>query len=416
MNIAPPLQAASCFGDARGGRAIRSHTPRLAIIVSHPIQYYAPLYQRLASRDDVTIKVFFTWHGGDQAVHDAGFGQDVAWDIALTCGYDSEVVPNVASPPGTGRFNGLQNPDLVARVLAWSPDIVLINGWAWRSHLEAIYRLSQRRIPVLFRGDSHLLDGEGSGPRRWLKHALLSRVYARPAACLFTGAANRAYFEAFGVESGRLFHCPHSIDVARFAEPAKIAEDDAAKWRRDLGIGDDQTVVLFAGKFEAKKQPLALMDAVRALDDPNVLLVLVGAGELEPQVRAKAAAQPNRFRVLPFQNQSRMPAVYRLGDLFALVSSHNETWGLAVNEALASGRPVLVSDRVGCAADVVHASCGRIVASNDPARLEETLNGMTASLGTLRVMRVPAARRAWQFDVNRTESALTECVLKVLAR
>lgn len=410
------MQAGSRSSGARAGREPRCRTPRLAIVVSHPIQYYAPLYQRLASRDDIAIKVFFTWHAGEQAVHDAGFGQDIAWDIALTGGYDFEAVPNAAWRPGTDRFNGLQNPDLVARVLEWSPDIVLINGWAWRSHLEALYRVSRRRIPVLFRGDSHLLDGGAAGPHRWLKRALLGRVYAWPAACLYTGSANRAYFEAFGVASERLFHCPHSVDVARFAEPADLIEGDAAKWRRDLAIAEDQPVVLYAGKFEDKKRPLALMDAMRDLDDRKVVLVLVGAGALEPEIRARAAAQPDRFRVLPFQNQSRMPAVYRLGDLFALVSSHNETWGLAVNEALASGRPVLVSDRVGCAADVVDASCGRIVRWNDPAGLTAALKAMTASRVSLQAMRRPAARRARQFDVNCTESALVECMQEILAR
>jgi glycosyltransferase involved in cell wall biosynthesis len=84
-----------------------------------------------------------------------------------------------------------------------------------------------------------------------------------------------------------------------------------------------------------------------------LVLVLVGDGELGGEVRRLAAERPERFRVLPFQNQSRMPVVYRLGDVFTLPSSHGETWGLAVNEALACGRPSLVSDRVGCAADVI---------------------------------------------------------------
>ena len=110
------------------------------------------------------------------------------------------------------------------------------------------------------------------------------------------------------------------------------------------------------------------------------MLVLVGAGELHAEIDRIAAAHPQRFRVLPFQNQSRMPIVYRLGDLVVLFSGYGETWGLAVNEALACGRPVLVSDRVGCAADVVDRGCGRVIAWNDFAALEravtELMNGM----------------------------------------
>src|SRR5690349_10168360 len=111
---------------------------RLAIIVSHPIQYYAPLYQRLAKRDDLEVKVFFTWHGGVSAVRDHGFGRPVAWDIGLTDGYDFEVVPNTSSDPGTHRFLGLNNPSLVSRVFAWGPDAVHVTGWAWLSHFVAL--------------------------------------------------------------------------------------------------------------------------------------------------------------------------------------------------------------------------------------------------------------------------------------
>src|SRR6185436_7909182 len=105
------------------------------------------------------------------------------------------------------------------------------------------------------------------------------------------------------------------------------------------GIDDDTRVILYAGKFERRKRPLELMRAAAALDASRVVLVLVGGGELQREVSALAQSDPRRFRVLPFQNQSRMPIVYRLGDLFVLPSAYGETWGLAVNEAIASGRP-----------------------------------------------------------------------------
>ena len=143
---------------------------RLAVVVSHPIQYYAPLYRRLAQRDDLALKVFFTWHAGQSAVEDRGFRMPVVWDIPVTEGYDFELVPNVSSDSGTHHFWGLNNPSLVERVTAWKPDVVHITGWAWLSHLLAMRAFHKRRIPVLFRGDSHLLGETRSGPRWYLKH------------------------------------------------------------------------------------------------------------------------------------------------------------------------------------------------------------------------------------------------------
>src|SRR5579864_4363778 len=123
---------------------------RLALVVSHPIQYAVPLYRRLARRSDVALKVFFTWHAGAAAVHDRGFARPVAWDIPLTEGYDFELVPNTSRDPGTHRFAGLRNPSLVDRVMAWRPDLVHATGWAWLSHVQAMHRLWRLGVPILF--------------------------------------------------------------------------------------------------------------------------------------------------------------------------------------------------------------------------------------------------------------------------
>ncbi len=406
--------------DAQGGTEcigrtlVSGSSIRLAIIVSHPVQYFVPLYQRLARRSDIAIKVFFTWHAGQAAVEDRGFRQPVAWDIPLTERYPFELAPNTSARPGTHGFFGLRNPALVERVTAWQPDVVHITGWAWLSHLQALHTLALRRVPTLFRGDSHLLNGKPSGVRGLIKRAALRRVFSWPAGFLVVGSANAEYYRFFGVDAARLYACVPSIDVERFAQSANALEQEARAWRASLGIGPDQRVLLFAGKFEPKKRPVQLMEAVLRLGDDNVVLVLVGAGELQPEIERISAAHPKRFRVLPFQNQSRMPVVYRLGDLFVLFSSR-ETWGLAVNEALACGRPVLVSDHVGCAADVVDRSCGRVIAWNDDAALArgiaELMNGEA-----LAAMRRAAAERAWRFDVAVTEKQLVQAVEHVCGR
>lgn len=387
---------------------------RLAIVVSHPIQYYAPLYQRLALRDDLEINVFFTWHAGQAPVQDRGFGHSVAWDIPLTDGYAFELVPNTASDPGTHHFLGLRNPSLVDRISRWRPDAVHITGWAWLSHLRALRSFRRLGIPVLFRGDSHLLDDSREGIRWWIKRVVLTSVFRWPTAFLFVGSANRAYYEAFGVEADRLHWCPHSIDVSRFAEPADALERSAAEWRQQLAIGEDRRVLLFAGKFEPKKRPVELMQAVRNFADERVMLVLVGAGELEREVQAIAAADPGRFRVLPFQNQSRMPVVYRLGDVLVLPSAFGETWGLAVNEAMACGRPVIVSDRVGCAADLVDGGCGRVFPWTDFSVMIRAVNEMTADRRALAQQGRTATLSAEKFAILRTEEAIIDCLGRVL--
>jgi glycosyltransferase involved in cell wall biosynthesis len=383
---------------------------RLAFIVSHPIQYYVPLYQRLAQRSDISIKVFFTWHDGSKLVQDRGFGLPLAWDIPLTQDYEFEAVENISADPGTHHFFGLRNPSLVAKVLAWRPTVIHITGWAWQSHLQAMKSLAQANYPILFRGDSHLLDRPRQGPKWWLKRTILKRVYREPSAFLVTGRANREYYRAFGIEGEKLRPCPHSIDYARFAEPDAQHERQAQQWREELNIRSDQFVFLFAGKFEPRKGPIAFMEAVASLQDPNIVGVMIGDGDLRGEIESFAKSKPRTFRILPFQNQRQMPVVYRLGDVFVMPSSHGETWGLAVNEALACGRPVLVSDKVGCAADVVDEHCGHIFSAGDRTDFADALRDWSRDKARWARARHSASLRARQFDIPQTESALMDAV------
>ena len=380
---------------------------RLAIIVSHPIQYYVPLYRRLAQRDDVEIKVFFTWHGGTEGQLDRGFKKVVAWDIPLSDGYPYEVVPNTARQPGTHHFWGLRNPSLVQSVLGWQPDTVHLTGYAYASHLGAMRAFAQQNVPVLFRGDSHLLDERRIGLRWWIKKRLLSAVYAWPRALLYVGKANKEYYQAFGVPETRLFHCPHCIQVERFAEPDAEWEQQAAAWRRELGVGEGKKVLLFAGKFEDKKRPLPLMKAMLDFPLKNTILVMVGDGEYGYQVRRLEEEHPEQFRVLSFQNQSRMPVVYRLGDIFILPSAYGETWGLAVNEALACGRPTLVSNKVGCARDVIQPGLnGEIFRADDWVDFNQALKSLCQS--DWRARRDQIRRSAEAFSTQSAEQRLVE--------
>ena len=385
---------------------------RLAFVVTHPIQYYAPIYRHLAAREDLEVRVFFTWHGGQAGQFDPGFQREIAWDIPLTDGYEHEVVANVARKPGSHHFWGIRNPGLFAQLLAWKPDAVHVTGYAYESHLRVLRSLTRVGIPVLFRGDSHLLDGR-SGLRWWVTQRVLRQIYSWPAAFLYVGQANRAYYRACGVPDERLFHSPHSIEVGRFAEPHESLETTARDWRAELGLGERTKVLLFVGKFEAKKCPLELMAACTTWPAGDWRLLMVGDGDLGNRVRAQAEADPSRFRVLPFQNQSRMPVVYRLGDAFVLPSCRQETWGLAVNEALACGRPVLVSDRVGCAVDAVQVGVnGTVFPVGDWAALRR---GWEALCVGPRISPDEIQRSARRFDIPVTADTLVSALDQILS-
>ena len=343
--------------DRQGNDDIR-HGPverrtRLAIVSTHPIQYYAPVFRLLAQRRSVALRVFYGWKGTSKTTEDKGFGKAFAWDIPLLEGYDFEFVPNVSRDPGSHRYAGIDLPELNERIAVWQADAILVFGWCYKAHLKAM-RYFHGRIPVLFRGDSTLLD-ETPGWRRALRRVMLRWVYHHVDLALYVGTQNRLYYEAHGLHPEKLIFAPHAIDNDRFGGArGGDLEIEAQQWRRELGIGDDEVVILFAGKLEPKKAPDLLLSAFAGISGTGKAhLAFAGIGPLEAQLRERSVP---RTHFLGFQNQTRMPIAYRVGDITILPSvGPQETWGLALNEAMACGRAVAASDRVGAAIDLIEA-------------------------------------------------------------
>ena len=345
---------------------------KLAIISTHPIQYYAPVFRALAASTEIELRVFYTWsQAATDGVFDPGFGTEVKWDIPLLDGYAYQFVRNVAKRPGLNHFGGLNTPTLVREIEAWQPDAVLVYTWNSQSHLHAL-RYFKGKLPVLFRGDSTLLDRRAWW-RSLLRRIFLTWVYSHVDIAIAVGTNNKAYFAWCGLPPQRIALAPHSIDTVRFAADAAGHESIAMEWRQKLDLDPGGVVILYAGKLQRKKNPGLLLDAFSALKSGSHL-VFVGNGELEAELRRKAETIEN-VHFMPFQNQSVMPAVYRLGDVFVLPSQGpEETWGLALNEAMASGRVVIASSKVGGACDLIRPDeNGWIFESGDRHTLEDVL-------------------------------------------
>lgn len=351
---------------------------RLAIVLSHPVQYYSPWFRWITAHTTVKLRVFYLWNAGVKPSHDPQFGKTFAWDVDLLSGYDHEFVPNTALRPGSDHFSGLRNPGLHARIEAWRPDAVLLFGYNYATHLRLILWARLRGLPVIFRGDSHLL---GRQHISWQKALPLALLYRQFAAFACVGAANRDYFRSLGVPRGKLFPVPHCVDADRFAANIERRQE-ADRLRASLGL-EGKRIILFAGKLVPAKQPRELLTSFIALAPADAALVFVGDGEERPALETLASTRPDLpVRFLPFANQSEMPVRYLLADLFVLPSrGHYETWGLAVNEAMHLGVPCLVSNLVGCQRDLVtDGETGWVFAAKEPGALAASLTRALATL------------------------------------
>ena len=264
----------------------------------------------------------------------------------LTSGYAHSFLENVARRPGTDRFSGCDTPDIGRHLREGRFQALLVMGWHLKTYLQGTLAAKRLGIPVMVRGDSQL-----ETPRSRLKSALKALVYPRFLrlfdAALYVGQRSRAYYAHYGYPTDRLFFSPHCVDTAWFARQGD-ARRSASACARSHGIAPETTVLLFAGKLVPFKRPVDLVIAAAKCRTRAVKaeVMVAGSGELEPNLQAAAASSGVRLHLLGFRNQTEMPAAYAAADCLVLPSDGRETWGLVANEALACGRPIVVSSVV----------------------------------------------------------------------
>lgn len=324
---------------------------RLAIVSTHPIQYQVPWFRALAAQPALDVTVLFA-HLPTPEQQGVGFGVAFEWDLPLLDGYRYLLLENVSAAPALSTFSGCDTPG-VGRVLEQvGADAVVINGWHVKTYLQTLAACRLRRIPCLVRGESNTFRPRPLWTR--LLHRLLLSQYA---AFLAIGTANRNFYLRNGVAESKLFAAPYCVDNDFFEGRAAEGRSRRDRLRAAWGFPADAFLVLFAGKLIEKKRPIDLLRAVALAraSSPGTgpHLLVVGDGPLRARCEELMRELAVPGAIVGFLNQSRMPEAYAVADALVLPSDHGETWGLVVNEAMASGLPAAVSDRVGCHPDLV---------------------------------------------------------------
>lgn len=235
------------------------------------------------------------------------------------------------------------------------------------------------------RCDTHL--GLDRPPlRRALRGAVMPRFYGLFDACLAVGSRNAEFYRRHGVTDDDIFLVPYAVDNHRFREGARAAMKQPDESRRALGLPPPEVpVVLLLSKLTPQKRPLDLLRAfeqVRGQHEVPLALAIVGEGPERPRIEAFVDQHeiPD-VHLLGFRNQSELPEIYGACDVFVL-PSENESWGLVVNEAMAAGLPVVVSDGVGAAEDLLEdGSNGFVYPVGDVAELADRLGRLAGDAG-----------------------------------
>lgn len=385
--------------------------PRLAYVVSHPIQYQAPLLRRIAREPDIDLTVLFGSDLSIRGYQDRGFGVEVTWDTPLLEGYRSRFLPalrdpgtvTATTPISRSLLSALRNADGTPAF-----DALWVHGYASVNSLRAIFAAHALGIPVLLRAESWTGDRPRTAGKLLAKQLFLRSLRPCITATLPIGSHNGAYWRTYFGETMPQFPMPYAVDNEFFAVRAEQGRGTLPELRKQLQLEPERPVILFASKLQVRKRAADLIEAFQLLENTpsgarRPYLVIVGDGEERAALEAFCARSGLMdVRFAGFRNQSELPAFFSLADVFVLPSRH-EPWGLIVNEAMASGCPVIVSSEVGAAADLVTDGVeGFVFPAGDVRALASSLERALEDPNTLCDMGVAAARRIanWDFEAD----------------
>ena len=395
---------------------------RLAYLVSHPIQYQAPLLRRIAQEADIDLLVLFGSDFSVRGYRDEGFGVGVKWDVPLLDGYQYEFLPKLRDRGDVGFASPL-NRGIVSRLAGrnGSPacDALWVHGYSTANALHGMLAARALGIPVLLRAESWLRDRGRSKMKLALKRAFFAGLGTLVDGVLPIGTLNAEYWRYYFSDEVPQFLMPYAVDNHYFAERARDARAGRESLRAELELEPGQPVILFASKLQQRKCCSDLIEAyaqlTRTPGAPSAALVIVGDGEERATLEGLAGVTGlGGIRFCGFRNQSEMPRFFDLATVFVLPSRH-EPWGLIVNEVMNAARPAIVSHDVGCAPDLIEDGVnGCVFPAGDVGALAGVLQRMLETPGVSEAMGLRAFERiqSWGFeqDVQGLRRALAAVV------
>ncbi|MGA2482293.1 MAG: glycosyltransferase [Candidatus Acidiferrales bacterium] len=391
---------------------------RVLCVATHPVQYAAPLFRRMANHSQLDLTVAYCSLQGAQAGYDPEFGTEVKWDIPLLDGYSWTEMPNRSLRPGLGRFFGLVNPGLWTLIRRGRFDAVIIHtGYVYATFWIGLLAAKLSRVPILFGTDAVSLQPRVGGSwKRVVKRVAWPLLFRLADQVLTLSTGGRELMLSLGIPEDRVSLTPYVVDNDWWI--ARSAQVNRAAVRTTWQVTPEQPVILFCAKLQPWKRPLDLLVAFARVDDPSAVLVFAGEGPLRGQIEAKASALgvQERIRMLGFVNQSQLPGVYSAADVLIL-SSQYEAFGVVVNEAMLSGRPVIASDRVGATRDLIIPGCtGFVYPCGDTAALAEILREVIGDSGHLVEMGRAARERMTSWSPQENIAATVDAIARAVAR
>ena len=329
---------------------------RVAVVSPEPTPYRSPLFDRLAARAELDLTVIYA----------AETVADRTWSVKPEHRAESLRGRRLPGVHGLLRHDYPVTPGIGRALARTSPDVLVISGWSTFASQAAIAWSRTRGVPYVLLVESHDL-GPRARWRRVVKGAVVPRLIRRAANVLVVGRAARESVIARGARPAGVRIFANTVDVDAWGERAARLRAMRDELRARAGFTAEDLVVLSVARLVPEKGLHTLIRAAATTGDERIRVVVAGVGPDSQQLTQLARELGVALTLLGDLKQDALAEEYVCADVFALLSLH-ETWGVVVNEAAASGLPLLLSDRVGAARDLVSDGAnGFVVPAEDVA-------------------------------------------------
>lgn len=386
---------------------------RLAVVAAFPVHYLVPLFRELHRHPRLDTTVYFCGRAGfDEPYLDPEFGDlQIRWDLELLSGYSYRFLPNVSPWPNLVSFWGQVNPRIFSEIMKERYDAVLLFGYTKATELIAMVASWVKRVPVLLRGEMSVQERNGV-VKRVVKRIFLRTLFKGIRGFLYSCSAIDRRYRFYGAREGSLFFCPCAVDNETLQRIAKELKPETEAIKRSMGIPEDSTIILYVGKLAHRKRVLDILQAFQSCQgELNTWLVLVGDGPLWSELRYYAESRGiGRVVWAGFRNQSEVGRFYAIADIFVLASEHDPS-PKVLNEAMNFALPVVVTDKVGTAGDLVeHGVNGFVYPVGDVAKLAEYLRRLVRDVELRRAMGRQSLERVSEWTFEKDVRAVVEAL------
>ncbi len=322
---------------------------RLGVVFTHPTQHHCPLWRKLSEQPGLSLKVLYLSSENQGSGDSLLGGSSQPWDVDLMSGYDYEYLKDISGKVPAKRRKTVISPGLINRLTPNNFDAIFMQSFVNYSYRLTAFLCKLRGIPLIMQNDASMMSDA-----RYSRARLIAMAFLYPSMnnvadyWLSCGDHNEIHLRHYGVPDSKIVRGCHPVDGDRFKQSIAHNPDGVKQLRQKLAWDESTVIYGFAAKYIERKNPFEFIDAIVKAhqSDPRIRGIMLGGGDLEPEINQRISQLNGEVVNVGFVNQSQIPLYYAAMDAF-VVTSWIDPHPLVVSEAMASGTPPILSDRCG---------------------------------------------------------------------